>query len=108
MVGQWVWNLRLELGHHLHSDPVRTTEFAAALPPASTYIAPSAGYAPPHIGVSWKALGLSGSPPDPLQSPDPYPFAARPPALSATIGPTFQEPAPPAFGLQRFVASRLQ
>jgi hypothetical protein len=33
LVAQWVWNLRLELGHQLHPDPVRTTEFAPALPP---------------------------------------------------------------------------
>ena len=24
MVAQWVWNIRLELGHQLHPDPVRT------------------------------------------------------------------------------------
>ena len=28
LVSQWVWNLRLELGHQLHPDPIRTTEFA--------------------------------------------------------------------------------
>jgi hypothetical protein len=55
VIAQWVWNLRLELGHQLHPDPVRTTEFAAAIPPASPYAAPSAGYAPPQMGVSWKA-----------------------------------------------------
>ena len=33
VVAQWVWNIRLELGHQLHPDPVRTTEFAPALPP---------------------------------------------------------------------------
>src|SRR5256884_3419925 len=32
LISQWVWNLRLELGHQLHPDPVRTTEFASALP----------------------------------------------------------------------------
>ena len=32
VVSQWVWNLRLELGHQLAPDPVRTTEFAPALP----------------------------------------------------------------------------
>src|SRR6266699_88399 len=60
VVSQWVWNLRLELGHQLHPDPVRTTEFASATPPASPPAAPSAGYAPPHIGVSWKAGRFSG------------------------------------------------
>ena len=33
MISQWVWNLRLELGHQLHPDPVRTTDFAPAIPP---------------------------------------------------------------------------
>ena len=32
IISQWVWNLRLELGHQLHPDPVRTTEFAPAFP----------------------------------------------------------------------------
>lgn len=59
-MSQWVWNLRLELGHQLHPDPVRTTEFASAIPPASPYVAPSAGYAPPHMGVSWKTGRFSG------------------------------------------------
>jgi hypothetical protein len=30
IVSQWIWNLRLELGHRLHPMPIRTTEFAAA------------------------------------------------------------------------------
>ena len=33
VVSQWVWNLRLELGHQLGADPLRTTEFAPAIPP---------------------------------------------------------------------------
>lgn len=28
VISQWVWNLRLELGHQLHPAPLRTTEFA--------------------------------------------------------------------------------
>jgi hypothetical protein len=32
LISQWVWNLRLELGHQLAPDPVRTTEFAPAYP----------------------------------------------------------------------------
>jgi hypothetical protein len=32
IINQWVWNLRLELGHQLHPDPLRTTEFAPACP----------------------------------------------------------------------------
>jgi hypothetical protein len=61
VVAQWVWNIRLELGHQLHPDPVRTTEFAPALPPpyehASTRpptAAPASGYAPPAAATSWK------------------------------------------------------
>jgi len=52
-VAQWVWNLRLELGHHLKPEPVRTTEFAPALgdPPAGP---------PPVIGGTWKAGCYAG------------------------------------------------
>jgi len=32
IVSQWIWNLRLELGHHLNPTPVRMTELAAASP----------------------------------------------------------------------------
>src|SRR5713101_3578076 len=51
IVSQWVWNLRLELGHQLEPTPMRTTEFVPALPlpseqaatrPASS--APASGY----------------------------------------------------------------
>ncbi len=59
-VAQWVWNLRLELGHQLHPDPVRTTEFAPALPPPPPHTAPSSGYAPPEVGSAWKAGRFSG------------------------------------------------
>ena len=30
ILSQWIWNLRLELGHALHPTPMRTTEFAPA------------------------------------------------------------------------------
>ena len=60
VVSQWVWNLRLELGHQLHPEPVRTTEFAPALPPPSPRTAPPSGYAPPHVGLRWKAGRFSG------------------------------------------------
>ncbi len=60
VVSQWVWNLRLELGHQLHPDPVRTTEFAPALSPPSPHTAPPSGYAPPHVGLPWKAGRFSG------------------------------------------------
>jgi hypothetical protein len=36
IVSPWLWNLRLELGHQLQPDPVRTTEFAPAIAPTPT------------------------------------------------------------------------
>ncbi len=60
IVSQWVWNLRLELGRQLHPDPVRTTEFAPALPSPSLHTAPPSGYAPPEVGLPWKAERFSG------------------------------------------------
>lgn len=60
LVSQWVWNLRLELGHHLHPDPVRTTEFAPAHSPPQPHTAPPSGYAPPVVGSTWKAGRFSG------------------------------------------------
>jgi hypothetical protein len=32
VISQWMWNLRLELGHRLHPSPVRITEMAPAQP----------------------------------------------------------------------------
>ncbi len=54
VVSQWVWNLRLELGHQLEPTPIRTTEFAPAIPPHSEQAAtrpassaPASGYGSP-------------------------------------------------------------
>jgi len=55
IVAQWIWNLRLELGHQLHPDPVRITsiapahltEQAQAFDPAS----PTQGYGPPEVAL---------------------------------------------------------
>jgi hypothetical protein len=66
IVSQWVWNLRLELGHQLHPDPVRTTEFAPALLPLpsahqeSSAQAPVQGYGPAEVALPWKAGRFSG------------------------------------------------
>ncbi len=61
LIAQWVWNLRLELGHQLEPTPLRTTEFAPALPPTSEPVAtrpassaPASGYGPPTTATSWK------------------------------------------------------
>jgi len=44
ILSQWIWNLRLELGHHLHPTPMRLTEFATAEAAPHT---PSASEEPP-------------------------------------------------------------
>src|SRR5712691_9203886 len=60
IVSQWVWNLRLELGHMLEPTPIRTTEFA--LPVAETTVdqAPVQGYGKPSVALPWKAGHFSG------------------------------------------------
>jgi hypothetical protein len=60
IISQWVWNLRLELGHHLHPDPVRTTEFASAPQETTAVSAPPQGYAPASAASSWKAGRFTG------------------------------------------------
>ena len=40
ILAQWIWNLRLELGHALHPTPMRTTEFAPASAGESAEAAP--------------------------------------------------------------------
>ncbi|GAC1645595.1 MAG: hypothetical protein NVS4B9_37650 [Ktedonobacteraceae bacterium] len=64
LVSQWIWNIRLELGHQLHPDPVRTTEFAPALPPTRTQethaLGPAQGYGPAVVALPWKAGRFSG------------------------------------------------
>jgi hypothetical protein len=64
IVSQWVWNLRLELGHQLHPDPVRTTEFApahlAAQEKAADSLSPMPGYGPTEQALPWKRDRFSG------------------------------------------------
>ena len=59
-IGQWVWNVRLELGHQLKPEPVRTTEFAPALDTPQAGQVPPQGYEPPVVGAVWKAGYYSG------------------------------------------------
>jgi len=67
IVAQWTWNLRLELGHQLVPEPVRTTEFAPALPaqnehaPTPAASTPASGYTPPATATSWKAGRFTGA-----------------------------------------------
>jgi len=60
VVSQWVWNLRLELGHMLKPEPVRTTAFAPAVGSPKAGQAPEQGYEPPVIGGAWKAERYAG------------------------------------------------
>lgn len=59
LIAQWVWNLRLELGHVLAPQPLRTTEFAPALP-AEAAERLGAGYGEPASATSWKADRFTG------------------------------------------------
>ena len=68
LVSQWVWNLRLELGHQLEPTPLRITEFAPAIPEQnaqtvmhSAKSAPASGYGPPTTATSWKTGRFTGA-----------------------------------------------
>jgi hypothetical protein len=68
IVSQWVWNLRLELGHQLSPTPLRTTAFAPALSPQGEQAVscapsspPAAGYGPPTAATSWKTERFTGA-----------------------------------------------
>jgi hypothetical protein len=65
IVSQWVWNIRLELGHQLHPDPVRTTEFAPAYPSvrdqaSDSSSSPPQGFGSAAVALPWKAGRFSG------------------------------------------------
>ena len=54
IISQWVWNLRLEVGHQLAPEPVRTTELAPALEEDGR------GYAPAQVALPFKRGHFSG------------------------------------------------
>ncbi len=64
ILSQWVWNLRLELGHALHPTAMRTTEFAPAVVSEESVSVPplasSPGYGPPTFATTWKQGRLEG------------------------------------------------
>jgi hypothetical protein len=60
IVAQWIWNVRLELGHQLHPDPVRTTEFAPVHSEPNAQQTPACGYGKPMVAVAFKAGRFSG------------------------------------------------
>jgi hypothetical protein len=60
IVCQWIWNVRLELGHQLEPTPMCTTEFAPSVPEAKEQQIPSAGYGTPSVAAPWKTGRFSG------------------------------------------------
>ena len=60
IVAQWIWNVRLELGHQLHPDPVRTTEFAPARSETNEQQSCTCGYGKPAEAFAFKADRFSG------------------------------------------------
>jgi hypothetical protein len=60
LVSQWVWNLRLELGHQVEPTPLRTTEFAPAQAEADEQRPVICGYGKPTVAAPWKAGRFSG------------------------------------------------
>jgi hypothetical protein len=64
-LSQWMWNMRLELGHHLTSTPMRTTEFATAWvePLAEPVADPPASviYGPPEWARTARAGKFAGT-----------------------------------------------
>ncbi len=65
ILSQWVWNLRLALGHALHPTPMRTTAFApaqAAVPQAQAPAhSPAPTYGPPQVVAHSRMGCLPGS-----------------------------------------------
>jgi hypothetical protein len=60
IVSQWIWNVRLELGHQLEPTELRTTEFAPAVPEVKEQQPPSSGYGRPSVAAPWKTGRFSG------------------------------------------------
>jgi hypothetical protein len=60
VVSQWVWNLRLELGHQLAPEPLRTTEFAPAVSETKEQPSRTCGYGKPAVTASFKVGRFSG------------------------------------------------
>jgi hypothetical protein len=64
ILSQWLWNLRLELGHRLQPTPLRLTELAPALPPTPTPPLPDVpvpvSYSPPQWARPAQMGGFPG------------------------------------------------
>src|SRR5438132_4526472 len=61
IVSQWVWNLRLELGHMLEPTPLRTTEFALPIKEPTAEQAPVQGYEKPAIALRLQSGAFLGT-----------------------------------------------
>ena len=65
VLSQWIWNLRLELGHALHSPAMRTTEFAPAEVMADPVPRPAqpppVSYGPPQWARQSYTKGFAGT-----------------------------------------------
>jgi hypothetical protein len=65
LLSQWMWNLRLELGHRLYPTPMRTTEFAPAQVPSDPVPRPSepapVTYGPPQWARQSYTKGFAGA-----------------------------------------------
>jgi hypothetical protein len=68
LIAQWVWNLRLEVGHQLEPMPVSVTEFASAIPQQNEQAAihppssvPATGYGPSTTATAWKTGRFTGA-----------------------------------------------
>lgn len=72
IISQWMWNVRLELGHHLHPTPMRITEFAEALasplPAPIPDPTPEVTYGPPEWARTAREGRFAGT--DFTQQPD--------------------------------------
>jgi hypothetical protein len=86
IINQWMWNLRLELGHRLSPTPMRTTEFAPAA--ASPLVQPvsekptAVAYGPPQWARAAQMGGFAGEtflpqPDGTLRCPANYPLYAQ-------------------------------
>ncbi len=61
IVSQWVWNLRLELGHMLEPTPLRTTEFALPIKEPTAEQAPVQGYEKPAVALRLQSGAFLGA-----------------------------------------------
>jgi hypothetical protein len=89
VISQWMWNLRLELGHRLHPTPVRMTEMAAADAPVHSQEQGS-----PDLAQGEEGASTSGS--DNVSQSEPIGEPSSKPATPLIYGPPQFAPTPRA------------